>query len=132
MDFLLDTNILLWSRLSARKLSRRVRQHLENPYNTVYYSPLSMWEIAIKYGVGKLSLNGKTPEQFFDVIEKEDQFDYLELLPSSLVSSYQLPHRHHDPFDRMLVWEALQHDLVLLSADETLRDYEQDGLQLVA
>ncbi|MCL2680523.1 MAG: type II toxin-antitoxin system VapC family toxin [Coriobacteriia bacterium] len=131
MDFLLDTNILLWSQLSPRKLSATVQRHLKDPYNRVYYSPINIWEIAIKYSRGKLSLGGRTPDQFFDAIDSENQFDCLELLPGSLATSYQLPLRHTDAFDRILIWEAVQHDLIFLSSDKALQAYEQDGLRLV-
>jgi len=131
MEFLLDTNILLWWQLSPKKLSRKIYAHIEDPWNIMYYSPVSLWEIATKYGTGKLPLNERTPEQFLDKLEADNMFDCLELLPGTLVTSYQLPMRHRDPFDRMLVWEALQHDLILVTADETLRAYEQDGLRLM-
>ncbi|MCL2402636.1 MAG: type II toxin-antitoxin system VapC family toxin [Coriobacteriia bacterium] len=127
----MDTNVLIWWHLSPRKLSHKVRRILEDPYNTVYFSPLNMWEISIKYQLGRLPLGGKNPEEFFDAIDLDDNFLCLNLLPGTLVTSFNLPLRHSDMFDNMLVWESLQHDLVLLTADETLRIYEQDGLRLV-
>jgi len=131
MEFLLDTHALLWWKLSPRKLSRKAYRYIQDPYNKVYYSPINMWEIAIKYGQDKLPLGGQTPDQFFDALENEGQFDCLELLPGTLVTSYQLPRRHSDMFDHILVWEALQHDLVLISADKSLQAFEQDGLRLI-
>ena len=131
MEFLLDTHTLLWSQMTPLKLSRTVRKILEDPYNEVHYSPLSIWEIAIKYQKGKLDLAGRTPDEFLDAIDADDDFRYLELLPGSVATSYQLPRRYKDPFDHMLVWESLQHDLVFLSDDESLRAYEQDGLRII-
>jgi len=131
VEYLLDTNMLIWSQLSPRKISHKVRRYLEDPYNTIYYSPLSMWEIAIKYRIGKLPLKNRNPEEFFDAIDIDSQFDCLDLLPGTLVTSFRLPQRHNDIFDNMLVWEALQHDLVLLSSDKDLHCFEQDGLRIV-
>ena len=132
MEFLLDTHTLLWSQVAPRKLSRTVRKILEDPYNEVFYSPLSIWEIAIKFQKGKLSLAGRKPDEFLDMIEIDEDFRYLELLPGSVATSYQLPQRHTDLFDRMLAWEAMQHDFILLSSDESLRAYEQDGLRIIS
>ena len=132
MEFLLDTHILLWSQVAPRKLSRTARKILEDPHNEIFYSPLSIWEIAIKFQKGKLSLAGRKPDEFLDMIEAGEDFRYLELLPGSVATSYQLPRRHTDLFDRMLAWEAMQHDFILLSSDESLRAYEQDGLRIIS
>jgi PIN domain nuclease of toxin-antitoxin system len=98
----------------------------------MHYSPLNIWEIVTKYQKGKLDLAGRKPDDFLDMIEMGEDFRYLELLPGSVATSYQLPRRHKDPFDHLLAWESLQHDLVLLSDDESLRSYEQDGLRIIS
>jgi PIN domain nuclease of toxin-antitoxin system len=130
VDFLLDTNILLWWYRDQKKLSRKMQKVLENPYNDIYFSALNLWEIPQKYQRGKLDLGGRTPEEFLDVIEVDQGFKRLDLLPGTTATSYQLPVRHKDPFDRMIAWEAIQHDYILLSSDESMRLYEQDGLRL--
>lgn len=132
MNFLLDTRTLLWSQQNPNKLSRTVRHHIESPLNEIFYSPINIWEIAIKYKSGKLDLGGYKPEDFLAAIEGGAYFNCLELLAGSVATSYQLPlSDHRDPFDRMLVWEALQHDMVLLSADSSLAAYKPEGLQLI-
>ena len=131
MNFLLDTNALLWSQQNPQKLSRKIRSYLEDSYSEVYYSPISIWEIAIKYAAGKLSLGGLTPSQFLDYLEEESALSCLELLSGTLATSYMLPLYHRDPFDRMIIWEALQHDLVLVSSDNSFSTYRQEGLRLI-
>jgi PIN domain nuclease of toxin-antitoxin system len=66
MNYLADTHILLWSFLETDKLSEEIKSILLDENNIIYYSPISLWEISIKYGLGKLSLKGGTPENFFD------------------------------------------------------------------
>jgi PIN domain nuclease of toxin-antitoxin system len=131
MDCLVDTHILIWSFFAPKRLSRQFKEALLDQNNTIYYSPVSLWEIAIKFGVGKLKLGHLAPEVFLDRLD-ESFFTCLELLNGTLIASYQLPMHHRDPFDRTLVWEALQHDLTLLTADESLRAYQSEGLRLLS
>ena len=132
MEFLLDTHTLLWWYTNQSKLSRATYKIIEDPYNDIYYSPLNLWEVVLKYQKGKLNLADRKPDEFLDMIEADEDFRYLELLPGSVATSYQLPQRHTDLFDRMLAWEAMQHDFILLSSDESLRLYEQDGLRIIS
>jgi len=131
MEYLLDTNVLLFSFVDRRRLSRKLLRILEDNYNDIYYTPVNIWEVALKYSRGKLQLDGRTPDEFLDYLEGEGIYDFQELFTGSIATSYQLPQRHGDPFDRMIVWEALQYDRVLLTTDEALREYEQDGLRIV-
>jgi len=131
MEFLLDTHTLIWSQLDPSLLSKRTRKIIEDPYNDIFFSPINMWEIATKYSVKKNFMSGLTPIAFLDAIEKTGEFEYLEFLPGSAASSYELPMYHRDPFDRMLVWEALQHDYILLSSDSELDAYKSEGLRLI-
>jgi PIN domain nuclease of toxin-antitoxin system len=65
MKYLADTHILLWSFIDPEKLSKNVSEILLNENNDIYYSPINLWEIAIKYSLKKLSLKGITPPDFF-------------------------------------------------------------------
>jgi len=131
MDFLVDTHILLWSLTTPNKLSGRVKRLFADTNNDFYYSPLSIWEIAIKYQKGTLNLEGRTPRELLDYIELETSYDCLDTLTGNFATCYELPKRHNDLFDRMFVWEALRHDYALVSADSSLQMYEQDGLRLI-
>ena len=85
-------------------------------------------EIAIKYSLNKLNLNGINPEQFFQAVERS----FLTALPldeSTLISSYHLPKHHKDPFDRLLIWTCICHRLLFLSQDSSNALYQAHGLQ---
>ena len=134
MDYLLDTNALLWLQSNPKMLSRKALKLLEDPYSELFYSPISIWEIVMKFSSGGAQLlEGVTPDDFLDAIDA-DGYQCLDLLSGSVATSYKLPFykEHRDPFDRMLVWEALQHDLVLVSADQQFKLYEKEGLRLVS
>jgi PIN domain nuclease of toxin-antitoxin system len=128
--YLLDTHVLIWALNAPGRLSPALRKVLADDDATVHYSPASLWEIAIKFGLGKLDLRGHTPEEFHEAVEAS-LFPPLVLDPGALASSHRLPRRHRDPFDRLLVWQAIRAGLVLLSADEALDAYAEDGLAVL-
>ncbi|GBU21016.1 hypothetical protein R80B4_00903 [Fibrobacteres bacterium R8-0-B4] len=131
MNYLVDTHVLLWSFLETNKLSREIISVLLDETNEIYYSPISLWEISIKYGLKKLSLNGGTPEDFFD--ELKNSFYRCKTIDSAdIATNYKLPIRHKDPFDRFLIWEAIKNDFVLLCTDEAMKLYKKDGLKIVS
>ena len=130
MNYLVDTHILLWSFFETKKLSDKVKSILLDENNAIYYSPISLWEISIKYGLKKLFLNGGTPDDFFS--ELNNSFYHCKALHSAdLITNYQLPIRHKDPFDRFLIWEAVRNDFVLISADKNMELYKKDGLKYI-
>jgi PIN domain nuclease of toxin-antitoxin system len=130
MKYIVDTHILLWSFIDPTKLSPTISQMLMNESNNIYYSPINLWEISIKYGLKKLDLKGITPEDLYKEID--DSF-YIckEMNKNDLVSSYKLPAYHKDPFDRFLIWEAIRNDFILISADKNMELYKKDGLRVV-
>jgi len=128
--FLVDTHILLWIFTDPQKLSPTIRAVLNDSDAEVYYSPISLWEISIKYGLGKLSISGISPEEFF--VELDKSFLHCKPLDNeSLITSYQLPHLHKDPFDRMLFWEAIRDGFTLLSVDAESEAYTESGLHVL-
>jgi len=83
-----------------------------------------------KYGLGKLKLNGLTPEEFYH--ELNDSFYRCKKVNSlTIITNYKLPILHKDPFDRFLIWEAIQSDFILLSVDESMDQYRKEGLKVV-
>jgi len=130
MNYLVDTHILLWSFTEPDKLSNIVKSILLNENNKVFYSPVSLWEISIKYGKKKLSLNGGTPDDFFSELN-DSYFRCKSINTLYLVTNYKLSIHHKDPFDRFLVWEAINSDLILISADDGIKIYEKEGLKLL-
>jgi PIN domain nuclease of toxin-antitoxin system len=129
MNYLVDTHILLWSFLETKKLSRKAKSILLDESNVIYYSPISLWEISIKYGLKKLSLNGGTPDDFF--YELNNSYYHCKTIDNtSLITNYKLPTFHKDPFDRFLIWEAIRNDFILLSADKNMESYTKEGLRI--
>ena len=130
MKFMVDTHILIWAFNNPAKIHDDITHILTNEDNAVYFSQISLWEIAIKYRLGKLDLKGHTPEEFFCAVEKS--FIRCQALASEdLISSYRLPLKHKDPFDRMIVWQCIRGGFILLSADSSFEAYEENCLQLI-
>ncbi|QEC75659.1 type II toxin-antitoxin system VapC family toxin [Mucilaginibacter ginsenosidivorax] len=131
MSFLLDSHTLLWAISDQKKLSSKVIRILEDGNNEVFVSAVTFWEISLKYSLGKLDLNGITPEQL-PKLSEETGFSLLPLLPSESSGYYQLAANwHRDPFDRMLIWQAITNNLTLLSKDKNVEQYKSAGLKVV-
>jgi PIN domain nuclease of toxin-antitoxin system len=129
MKYLVDTHILLWSFIEPEKLSENIKAKLLDENNEIYYSPINLWEISIKYGLKKLYLNGLTPEEFFEELD-DSYYICKEINNRDLVRVYQLPIHHKDPFDRFLIWESIKNDLILMSQDNLLESYIKYGLRV--
>ncbi|MCB9316051.1 MAG: type II toxin-antitoxin system VapC family toxin [Lewinellaceae bacterium] len=130
MSYLLDTHTLLWSLFEKKKIPPTVQALLRDPDQCIYVSSISLWEIALKFRLGKLEFQHFNPSDLPAICEQM-QFDLLPLDPEE-ASSYHLLRSefHKDPFDRMLVWQAIQNDLVLLSSDLLVHQYVVEGLQV--
>lgn len=121
MSYLLDTHAYLWWLGDPRRLGEQVRHTLEDRSASVFVSMASFWEIAIKSSLGKLSLS-----RGVEILEAELGEDGLLLLPIRAVHCggvVGLPFHHRDPFDRLLVSQAMQEGLTLLSRDEVFDAY---------
>ena len=128
MKYLVDTQILLWSFIEPEKLSSNISQILLDENNIIYYSPINLWEISIKYGLNKLNLNGITPQDFYKEIKKSF-YICKEINNDDLITNYKLPVYHKDPFDRFLIWEAIRNDFIFLSVDKNVKMYKKEGLK---
>lgn len=131
MNYLIDTHILLWARLHPEKLSSAHRDILQSPSGKKCISTISIWEISLKFSIGKLSLGTHTPEDFIQTA-KQAGYHILEPTPECLASFYRLPQelKHKDPFDRMLIWQAIHDKYTLLSSDNKMPSYRTHGLKL--
>ena len=127
---MLDTHILLWAFFETKRLSKNVKNILLNEENEIYYSPINLWEISIKYSLKKLDLKGLTPEEFY---EELDNSYYLckNMDNNDIISNYHLPLLHKDPFDRFLIWEAIQNDFMFITVDGSMDEYKNIGLKIV-
>ena len=115
--------------MDTAKISEKAKEALTSTNNEIYYSQVSLWEISIKYSIGKLYLNGITPEELYQEIE--NSFLLCNVLENqTLISSYRLPKEHKDPFDRMIIWQAIMNKMALLSVDTKIDKYVEYGLNL--
>ena len=122
MKILIDTQIFLWLFGFSSRVSSNVRQLLRDPQNTIYFSAASAWEIAIKYGKGKLQLADE-PKIFIPDRLKRANFNWLEINHEHTLEVANLPQIHKDPFDRLLITQANVENLTLLSADSVFDKY---------
>lgn len=122
MKILLDTHIFLWFISGDTKLSTDVRDAIRDLDNEVYLSVVSIWETIVKYQLGKLPLP-ESPETYLPKQRELHQIASLALDESSVVQLAKLLPLHRDPFDRMLICQALQNDLTIATVDSAVRAY---------
>ena len=122
MKILLDTCTFLWIITEARELSGRARELFIDPANDVYLSAVSTWEIAIKHALGRLSMP-EPPHRFIPVQRELHRIAPLPLEEEATLYLSRLPKYHRDPFDRMLVCQAIVHGMSMLTPDELVVQY---------
>lgn len=123
MRVLLDTHILLWALIDPGRLSGEVRGVIENPANEVLFSSASIWEIAIKTGLGRAEFAFDPAE----IVSAALDSGFVELPVHSVaaIKVATLPPHHRDPFDRLLVAQAMTEPAVLYTADGKLPTYSE-------
>ncbi|WP_031435664.1 type II toxin-antitoxin system VapC family toxin [Methylomarinum vadi] len=122
MKLLLDTHIFLWLNASPEKITEAVRLACENENNALYLSMASVWEMQIKQQLGKLQFN--TPWR--DMLDIQQQDNGLIVLPIELahIEALQaLPAVHRDPFDRLLIAQAIQESMTIVTVDGSFAEY---------
>ena len=122
MKLLLDTVTFLRGTLGEERLSARAAALLLDPENERYLSSISSWEICIKYSKGRLPLPER-PERFIPNHREKLAIQELRLDEESAVHVSRLPHLHGDPFDRILICQAIVHGMVLLTPDPVISRY---------
>ncbi|MBI4525276.1 MAG: type II toxin-antitoxin system VapC family toxin [Deltaproteobacteria bacterium] len=122
MRILLDTATFLWAVTDAPELSGKARELIVDPENEVFLSSVSGWEIAVKYALGRLPLP-EPPERFVPVQRKDHAIEPLPLDEEAALHLARIPLLHRDPFDRMLVCQAIVHGLVILTPDTLVNQY---------
>ena len=127
MKLLLDTHAFLWWVEGAPAVGQRARAAVSNPDNEVLLSIASCWELAIKLSLGKLRLT-RSLDRFIPEQLTLNGFSLLDVELRHVVRVADLPFRHRDPFDRLLVAQALEDGLAVVSADRVFRKY---GVTLV-
>ena len=119
MNLLLDTHALLWALAAPEKLPETVADALVSPRNAVFVSAVSTWELVIKAGLGRLEL------PFPDLASAIGRAGFVELsiTVQHSLRVHDLPHHHRDPFDRLLVAQAQDEGMFLVSGDRAFRSY---------
>lgn len=131
MNYLADTHVFLWTVLSPKKISQRARAILLDSELTKKVSIITFWEISLKFSLGKIDLRNVSPDKL-PIIAKETGFEILNLNLETASTFHKLPRiDHKDPFDRMLAWQAIREDCVLLTRDKEFSGYKDNGLNVV-
>jgi PIN domain nuclease of toxin-antitoxin system len=119
MKFLLDTHALLWWLADDSQLGRQARELVEDPGNDVLVSMVSLWEIAVKTRIGKLQADIK---EITDAVRHEG-FTFLHIGVPHLLALAELPMHHRDPFDHLLIAQAITEDATFISEDRNTTRY---------
>ncbi len=122
MRLLLDTHIFLWFISRDSQLAIAVRDAIRNPRNEVFLSVVSLWEIIIKHQIGKLPLP-QAPDIYVPAQRARHQIASLSIDEASIIQVANLPLLHRDPFDRLLIGQALEHSLTLVTVDPVIQAY---------
>jgi PIN domain nuclease of toxin-antitoxin system len=123
MRLLLDTHLLLWAIAEPKKIPKVVRDRLCSPENDLLFSAASIWEIAIKLQAGRLALSVSLDK----IVSAAREMKFLDLPITALHAAgvRRLPLHHRDPFDRMLISQAIIESARLLTADKVLGQYSE-------
>lgn len=121
MNLLLDTHVALWAITDSPKLREDARNLIASPKTTVWVSVASIWEIAIKHGLGRgdMPVSGQDALCYFT----DSGYRLLNIGAEHVVATSDLPAHHQDPFDRLLVAQALVEPMRLMTRDQTVARY---------
>lgn len=130
MKLLLDTHIFLWFISGDKRLSEDMLYIIRDTNNDVYLSVVSQWEAIVKYQLGKLPLP-QPPNVYLPVQRQKHQIASLSLDEASVSQLAYLAKIHHDPFDRMLICQAIEHGLTIVTVDDAICAYPVSVLSRV-
>ncbi len=122
MKLLLDTHIFLWYIAADSRLPLLFRDAIRQPNNEVFLSVASLWETIIKYKLGKLPLS-QSPDIYIPAQRRLHQIKSLSLNENAVKELVSLPSLHHDPFDRILICQALANNLIIVTVDPQIQNY---------
>ena len=122
MRLLVDTVAFLWLAEGDARFPTAAREAIADPANDVFLSAASSWEIAIKYGLGRLAI-GVPPDEYVPEQRRLHRIDTLMIGEPATLQAGKLPDLHGDPFDRLLVAQAIVGGLTIVTPDRLIRDY---------
>lgn len=132
MTYLLDTHVFMWATFDTKKLSAPVRKVITDKNNDIHVSTVSFWEISLKTSIDKFSLDNIDIRNF-PKYAKEMGFATMNMEEQESITFANLPvkNNHKDPFDRMIIWQAIVKNMILISKDRLFEQYRENGLQLM-
>lgn len=117
MNILIDTHILIWYIEGNSKLSKTHQEAIDSEQNTLFVSMASLWEMAIKLSINKLKLNGSLENLL------PERINILPIDLEHILQVQSLPFHHSDPFDRLIIAQAMINDFEIMTVDEHFADY---------
>jgi PIN domain nuclease of toxin-antitoxin system len=128
LNLLLDTHVALWAITGSPKLPKRAREMIESPKSTVWISAVTVWEIAIKHSLGR----GDMPVSSQDALRyfRDSGYRFLPIDPEHAAAIEDLPAHHADPFDRILVAQALMEPMRLITHDPMVARYSDTVIEV--
>ncbi len=128
MRLLLDTQILIWAYGQSRQLTAPMAEALRDPQNELFVSVVTIWEIVVKVQIGKLHLP-LPAKQFVDYAQQEGRIQVLPVMKEHVWRVGELPLYHRDPFDRLLIAQAVVENLTLITSDAVFSHYPVQQIQ---
>jgi PIN domain nuclease of toxin-antitoxin system len=125
VKYLLDSGIWLWSIYAVDKLTSSCLKILQDGRQDIYFSAASAWELSIKARLGKLNLPGP-PAVSIAAFTAKQGLRPLPITQLHAVKTYDLPFHHDDPFDRLIIAQAIAEEMTILTADRAFRKYDVD------
>lgn len=128
MNLLLDTHVALWAITDSPRLNAKARDLIANPANTVWVSVASLWEITIKHSLGRgdMPISGAQAKDWFE----QSGYQLLNIEAPHVLGVAELPPLHNDPFDRLLVAQALAEPLRLITHDAQVARYSDSIIEI--
>jgi len=131
MTYLLDTHYMIWAVAETKKLSAKVKDVISDPGNRIIVSAISFWEVSLKSSIGKLEISGFSPADLPQAC-LDVGFEIESLKAGESSTYHQLSATYHkDPFDRMLIWQAIRNGYTLITKDGDIKKYTSEGLKIL-
>ena len=132
MIYLLDTHTLIWTILQTNNLSKKSKEIISDRSNEICVSTVSFWEISLKIRIKKILFENININDF-PKHTKNMGFTIIDMQEKESITFHELPlkNNHKDPFDRMLIWQAITRNMTMISKDESFNQYKRDGLKLI-
>lgn len=130
MKILLDTHIFLWYIAGDENLTEKLKKIITDTQNEVYISVISIWECVIKQQIGKLDFPYEAGKYLSEKRELH-KLESLSITENTILHLHKLPLLHKDPFDRLLICQAIENEYTLITIDSFITQYQVEKLQIL-